>query len=142
MKSTNWLKSFALLFLSIGLLASCSQNKAGNESTEKEHKEFVKHPSFDVNVIDGIPMVIDFYATWCKPCKTIEPVFDSLQKEYSNKINFIRVDVDQQPEIAKEYNISAVPTFVFLDADDKELYRIEGADAKQLTNTIKELANY
>ena len=69
----------------------------------------------------GLPTVIDFYATWCGPCKAISPFFEKLKGEYSDKVNFVSIDVDQDTETAMKYSVSAMPTFVFLDADGNEI---------------------
>lgn len=88
----------------------------------------------------GLPTVIDFYATWCGPCKAISPVFEKLKGEYSDKVNFVSIDVDQDTETAMKYSVSAMPTFVFLDADGNEIKRIVGADPEGLSSAVEDLA--
>ena len=82
-----------------------------------------------------IPMsgsvVIDFFATWCGPCKRIAPVFESLAEKLSSRIVFLKVDVDEAPELLDLYDISAMPTFIFLK-DGKLVRRVEGADLMAL----------
>jgi len=58
-------------------------------------------------------VVIDFYATWCGPCKRISPFFDTLSNEHPNVV-FLRVDVDQAGDAAQEYGVEAMPTFKFI----------------------------
>lgn len=74
-----------------------------------------------------MPKVLDFRADWCPPCRQMEPLFHKLEKEYNGKVEFITVDVDANQQLAAEYNISAIPTFVFLDAEGKEVSRLVGA---------------
>lgn len=69
--------------------------------------------------------VIDFYATWCGPCKALAPMLEQLEKKYSGKIKFTRVDVDEQPDVAQKYNIEAMPTLVYL-VNGKEVNRTVG----------------
>lgn len=88
----------------------------------------------------GLPTVIDFYATWCGPCKAISPFFEKLKGEYSDKVNFVSIDVDQDTETAMKYSVSAMPTFVFLDADGNEIKRIVGADPEGLSSAVEDLA--
>lgn len=90
---------------------------------------------------NGLPTVIDFYATWCVPCKAIAPVFDVLKGEYGEKINFVSVDVDADNETARRYGIEAMPTFVILDSEGKEIRRIVGADAEALSAAVDNLAS-
>ncbi len=90
---------------------------------------------------EGLPTVIDFYATWCGPCKNIAPLFEMLKGEYSSKIKFVSVDVDQDVDMAEKYGVQAMPTFVFLDAEGNEIDRIVGADSKKLAEAVDRLAN-
>ena len=67
-------------------------------------------------------VVVDFYATWCGPCKMLVPVFDELAEELSDKVSFFKVDVDQGMEIAQAYRISSVPSIViFKDGHQQEM---------------------
>jgi thioredoxin len=59
------------------------------------------------------PCIIDFYATWCGPCKTIAPIVEDLAKEYDGQIYVYKVDVDAEPEIAAAYGIQSIPTLFF-----------------------------
>lgn len=88
-----------------------------------------------------MPTVIDFYATWCGPCKNIAPLFNRLKGKYSSKINFVSVDVDQDVAMAEKFGIEAMPTFVFLDEDGNEIYRIVGADSAKLSEMVENFAN-
>jgi len=59
------------------------------------------------------PCIIDFYATWCGPCKMVAPILEDLAKEYDGKIYIYKVDVDAEPEIAGAYGIQSIPTLFF-----------------------------
>ena len=63
------------------------------------------------------PMLIDFYATWCPPCKQIAPILEELAKEYEGKIDFYKIDVDKEGELAKAYNIRSIPTLFFISTE-------------------------
>ncbi|KAG8230546.1 hypothetical protein J437_LFUL008369 [Ladona fulva] len=84
-------------------------------------------------------VVIDFSATWCGPCRMIGPVFESMASEmqFSNVV-FLKVDVDECDDIAAEYEISAMPTFVFLRKSQK-VSTFSGANADKLRQTITSL---
>ena len=87
-----------------------------------------------VSDISEIPkqgyVLIDFFATWCGPCKRIAPYFEKLSEEYTG-MTFLKVDVDESPEIVNEFDISAMPTFVFIK-NGVIVKRVEGADVEQL----------
>lgn len=59
------------------------------------------------------PVVIDFYADWCRPCKTIAPILEELAQEYSGKVNFYRVNIDNEAELAQAFNITSIPVVIF-----------------------------
>ena len=59
------------------------------------------------------PALIDFYAPWCGPCKSLSPVLDELAKEYSGRVDIYKVNVDAEPELASLFRVRTVPTLVF-----------------------------
>ncbi len=64
-------------------------------------------------VKSGKPVVVDFYADWCGPCKIIEPVIHQLSKEYDGKVKFVKVDTDVNQELAMQFGIMSIPTVMF-----------------------------
>ena len=64
--------------------------------------------------------VVDFYATWCGPCKMLGPVFEELSKEVD--INFVKVDIDNHEDLCREYKVMSVPTLILFE-DGKEVRR-------------------
>ncbi len=58
------------------------------------------------------PVLVDFWAAWCKPCLVVAPILDELAEEYSDKINFVKVDVDHNPKTATSYSIRSIPTLL------------------------------
>lgn len=59
------------------------------------------------------PVVVDFYADWCGPCKMIEPVIHQLSKEYEGRVKFVKVDTDANQELAMQFGIMSIPTVMF-----------------------------
>ena len=58
------------------------------------------------------PVLVDFWATWCQPCRMIAPMLDELAEEYTGKINFVKLDVDQNPKTATNYGVMSIPTLI------------------------------
>jgi len=56
------------------------------------------------------PVFVDFWAEWCGPCRMVSPTVEELSKEYKDKVNFVKVNVDQNNELASKYNIFSIPT--------------------------------
>lgn len=71
-----------------------------------------QNPKEDIASFGG-PMIVDFFATWCGPCKMLSPVLERVHEKYSDSLKIIKVDVDKHREIAKEYEIMSVPTLFF-----------------------------
>ena len=85
-----------------------------------------------------IPVLLDFWATWCAPCRMVAPVVDELAKEYDGKISFGKVDVDQNPKIASKYGIMSIPTLI-LFKDGKPITNMVGFRPKaQLKQSLDE----
>lgn len=71
--------------------------------------------NFNEEVVNSeLPVLIDFYADWCGPCKMMSPVVEELAKEYEGKAKVAKINVDQEPEIAEKYDVMSIPNFVFI----------------------------
>ena len=80
---------------------------------KKKIMDYESHP--DEWVFAGSrPAIIDFYTTWCGPCKMMAPMVESLAGKYAGKIDFYKVDIDQEPELASVFGIRSIPTFLFI----------------------------
>ena len=88
--------------------------------------------NFQKEIIDGgSPAMLDFYATWCGPCKTIAPIVEELAREYAEKgVKVGKVDIDVAGDLAAQYDIRGVPTLMFFKGGRK-VDQIVGAQAKK-----------
>jgi thioredoxin 1 len=75
------------------------------------------------------PVLVDFSAVWCAPCKMLDPIVEELASEWNGKVKFVKLDVDHAPEIAMKYQVFGVPTLMlFMDGESRE--RITGFQPK------------
>lgn len=83
------------------------------------------------------PCVVDFHADWCRPCRMMEPAFVKMAEKYAGKINFYKVNIDENKEISNAYQITGIPTLFFCSLDGK-LTRIMGyRSEEQLQESIE-----
>lgn len=80
-------------------------------------------------VASGKPMVLDFWATWCGPCRMVAPIIESLAEQYADQVIVGKVDVDENEELVSKFGIRNVPT-VFFIKDGQVVDKIVGAAAK------------
>ena len=77
------------------------------ENFKNEMEIYSKEKSY------SIPIVIDFFASWCAPCKMLSPILDSVMEQYEGLVRFVKIDIDLYPDIAEKYEIMSVPTLLF-----------------------------
>jgi thioredoxin 1 len=92
--------------------------------------------NFDTIINDKAPVLVDFHAVWCGPCKMQSPILKDLASEMGEKIKVIKIDVDQNQEVAMRYNIQSVPTLAIFK-EGKILYKQAGVHTRnQLMNIL------
>jgi thioredoxin 1 len=75
--------------------------------------------SFDRDVLEcELPVVVDFWAPWCGPCKAVEPILEQLEREHHARVAFAKVNIDEHPEIAARYDVLSIPTTILFDAGE------------------------
>jgi thioredoxin 1 len=154
---------FVLVAGAMIALSACSgqqgkRNKDSNRvetSNEKENKKMktieLTKETFKQKVMDyeanpkewkfagTKPAIIDFYATWCGPCKQTAPILEELANEYDGKIDVYKVDVDQQQELAGLFGVQSIPTLLFIPMEGAP-QKVVGAMGKaQFEDVIKQV---
>ena len=81
-------------------------------------EKIITDQSYQEVIAQGLPVVIDFSATWCGPCKKIAPIIEELAAEYEGKVNIFKYDVDENDELTSKFGIRNVPTVIFLKGEE------------------------
>ena len=108
----------ALIFVSLGAFAQ-------TDITTADFKKYVWDFEKDTqNIVlkTNVPVILDFYATWCRPCKMLAPELKALQKEYNGKLVIYKIDVDKEPQLAKFFGVKVMPTIFFIPMQGKATY--------------------
>jgi len=113
----NWRGQLKSLFTGVAILnllfiAGCEKPSAMNESTANV-KHITQGEFADEVTRCATPVVADFYATWCGPCRELSPLLDKLAGGYTDKIKFVKINVDESPGLAQNFQVQAIPTLIF-----------------------------
>jgi thioredoxin 1 len=97
--------------------------------------------NFNSIIQSATPVLIDFFAEWCQPCKVQSPILHELAREQAGKLRVVKIDVDKNPEIANRYQIRSVPTLM-LFKNGNVVWKHSGVASKQqLAEIVKSVAN-
>lgn len=88
--------------------------------------KIVTTETFEAEVLQlQIPVLVDFHAAWCGPCKASAPALEDAAREFEGEIAFVKVDVDEEPTLARTYDVQGVPTFIVMK-DGQPIERFQG----------------
>ncbi len=136
MKKTH----IAIVAAGLLLAASCSpKNPTGKAEQADTTVVVTDSATADTAKIESVVTIIDFYATWCGPCKQQAPILDEVAKEYGNRVKLVRIDIDQDPQKAGQYGVEAVPTLVFESTNGKKEMSVGLKSKSDLEETINAL---
>ncbi len=85
------------------------------------------------------PVVVDFYATWCGPCKQMAPILEEMAQEFAGQVDVYKVDIDQNRNLAGMIGIQSIPTFLFINAEGEPKLTVGGMEKAQFKKLFKEI---
>jgi thioredoxin 1 len=91
---------------------------------------YVSDDTFEKEVLQSSqPVLVDFYADWCGPCRAIAPIVEEIARDLSDRLKVVKLDVDQNPQTAMQYGVQSIPTLIIFK-DGKEVERLIGYMSK------------
>lgn len=108
------------------------RNKLKKETERMSAAPAVSTAEFDKLVLEAeTPVLVDFWAVWCGPCRTIAPAVDAVAEEYAGRARVFKLNVDENPEIAGRYGVQSIPTLIVFKDGQKVNELVGGQNTKQ-----------
>ena len=98
----------------------------------------MNHSSFKEQVLQSeLPVLVDYWAEWCAPCKAMAPVLDEVAEEYRDRLRVVKVNVEQEPQIARQYGVRSQPTLMLFKNGLVEAQKVGAMSKSQLKAFIE-----
>lgn len=95
--------------------------------------------NFETEVLQSqLPVLVDFFAQWCGPCKMMAPLVDKMAQKYEGQMKIGKLDVDESMEIAQKYRVASIPTFIFFKNGEAVATIVGGMSASELESKIRQ----
>ncbi|MEZ4754800.1 MAG: thioredoxin [Bdellovibrionota bacterium] len=105
-----------------------------------ENVNDISDANFDSEVLQSnIPVLVDFWAPWCGPCKSIAPLLDEIAKDYSGKLKVVKMNVDDNPKTPTAYNVRGIPNLVFFKGGEVVEQVVGAVPKDQLTAAVDKI---
>lgn len=102
--------------------------------------EAVNGSNFDEKVINSsTPVIVDFWAEWCGPCKALAPILEEISDEAGDKANVVKVNVDENSELATKYGIRGIPTLIFFKGGEAQKTLVGNQPKAEIQASLNEL---
>jgi len=99
-----------------------------------EHVHYISDDSFEQEVLQaGVPVLVDYWADWCGPCKMISPILDEVAKEYAGKLKVCKLNIDENQGTPPKYGIRGIPTLMIFKNGNVEATKVGALSKSQLT---------
>lgn len=100
----------------------------------------IKDNMFEAEVLQAeVPVVIDFWAPWCGPCKSIAPLLEEIAKEYEGKLKIVKMNVDENPYTPSQYNVRGIPNLVFFKNGEVANQIVGSVPKEQLLEAVNQI---
>jgi len=102
-----------------------------------EHIHYVTDDTFEPEVLQSsVPVLVDYWAEWCGPCKMIAPILDDVAKSYAGKLTVAKLDIDANPGVPAKYGIRGIPTLILFKGGEVAAQKVGALSKSQLTAFI------
>jgi thioredoxin 1 len=102
-----------------------------------EHIQYVTDANFKSDVLDSaVPVLVDYWAEWCGPCKMIAPILEEVAKEYHGRLKVAKLNIDENPKTPGEFGIRGIPTLILFKGGNVEATKVGALSKSQLTAFI------
>ena len=102
-----------------------------------EHVHYISDDSFEQEVLQaGVPVLVDYWADWCGPCKMISPILDEVAKEYSGKLKVCKLNIDENQATPPKFGIRGIPTLMIFKNGNVEATKVGALSKSQLAAFI------